>query len=103
MIQPILYNKLPDVERLLKENKVQRAYVFGSVCTESFKDESDIDFLISFEKDIGPIEYGENYFKILYALQKILKRDVDLMTEETLTNPYFIKVMNKTKTAIYEC
>lgn len=102
MIQPILFKKLPDVERLLKKNKVQRAYVFGSVCTENFKDESDIDFLISFEKNLDPIEYGENYFKILYALQKLLQRDVDLMTEETLTNPYFIKVINKTKTVIYE-
>lgn len=53
-------------------------------------------------KNIDPIEYGDNYFKILYALQKLLQRDVDLVAEETLTNPYFIKVMNKTKTTIYE-
>ena len=102
MTHSVLYKKLPEVKRLLKENKVERAYVFGSVCTENFKDESDIDFLISFDKNIDPIEYGDNYFKILYALQKLLQRDVDLVAEETLTNPYFIKVMNKTKTTIYE-
>jgi predicted nucleotidyltransferase len=102
MIQPILYNKLPEVKNLFKMNKVKRAYVFGSVCTDNFKYDSDIDFLISFEKNIDPIEYGENYFKILYALQELLNRDVDLVAEETITNPYLIKVINKTKTQIYE-
>ena len=102
MIQPLLYNKLSEVKSVLKKNKVERAYVFGSVCTENFKDESDIDFLVSFDKTIDPIEYGENYFKIIYALQKLLKRDVDLVAEETLKNPYLIKVINKTKTPIYE-
>jgi len=102
MIQPVLYNKLPEVIGLFKENKVERVYAFGSVCTEKFNDNSDIDFLISFEKGIDPIEYGENYFKLLYSLQKLLQRDVDIVAEETLVNPYFIKVLNKTKTVIYE-
>jgi predicted nucleotidyltransferase len=35
-------------------------------------------------------------------LEETLKHEVDLVAEETLINPYFIKVVNQTKTPIYE-
>jgi predicted nucleotidyltransferase len=47
------------------------------------------------------MEYGDLYWSLDEILPKILGRPVDLMTERQLRNPYFIKVMNKTKTPIY--
>jgi len=102
MIQQLLKVNIPEVTSILKMYKVKRAYAFGSVCTNHFNESSDVDLLIAFEDGLDPIEYGENYFKIMYALQKLLKREVDLITERSLKNPYFIKVMNLTKTPIYE-
>ncbi len=102
MIQQVIYDKLSEVRRLLKENKVKRAYLFGSVCSNNFKEQSDVDFLVSFNDNLDPIEYGENYFKLLYALQNLLKRDVDIVAEETLSNPYLINSINKTKVLLYE-
>ncbi|MBL7105853.1 MAG: nucleotidyltransferase domain-containing protein [Bacteroidales bacterium] len=46
MIQSFLSNKLPEIKKLLKAHKVTKAYIFGSACTESFNDKSDIDLLI---------------------------------------------------------
>jgi predicted nucleotidyltransferase len=37
-----------------------------------------------------------------YALQKLMNREIDLVSENTLKNPYFSKVLDKTKTSIYE-
>jgi predicted nucleotidyltransferase len=102
MLHPILKDKLQQVTALLKEHKVKRAYAFGSVCTDRFNDDSDIDFLIAFEDEIDPLVYGNYYFEILFALEKLFKREIDLVTEASLRNPYFIKVMNKTKTPLYE-
>ena len=98
----ILSSKLAAVSQILKDNKVKRAFAFGSVCTDQFNEQSDIDLLIAFEDDLDPITYGENYFNIIEKLEAILDRHVDLVTERTLRNPYFIKVMERTKTPIYE-
>lgn len=102
MINPVLANALPIVTRILRENGVKRAYAFGSVCTDRFDEDSDIDLLIAFDESLDPVRYGENYFVIADALESVLKRPVDLVTERSLQNPHFIATVNKTKTAIYE-
>ena len=101
-MQPILKDNLAEVILILKAHHVKRAFAFGSVCTDQFNENSDIDFLISFEDHLDPIQYGESYFNLMYSLQDLLKREVDLVTERTLKNPFFIKVLNKTKTPLYE-
>jgi uncharacterized protein len=98
----LLVNHLSEIRQVLKENKVKGAYAFGSVCTDAFGEDSDVDILIDFEENLDPITYGENYFKIVVSIETILGRTVDLVTARTLRNPYFIKVMNQTKTVIYE-
>ncbi len=101
-MQAIFTEKLKELTRLLKTHKVKRAYAFGSVCTDKFTNESDIDLLIAFEDGLDPIEYGDLYWSLDETLPKLFGRPVDLITERQLRNPYFIKVLNKTKTAIYE-
>lgn len=101
-MQPILKNNLPQLINLLKEHKVKRAYAFGSVCTDNFNNESDIDLLISFNDGIDPIEYGDLYWSLDEKLPQLFNREVDILTEKQLKNPYFIKVMNRSKTLLYE-
>jgi len=102
MVHPFLQQKLPEVQRLFKEHKIKRAYAFGSVVTDKFNDESDVDFLISFEDNLDPLVSGENYWSLLETFQDLFKRDVDLVTERSLRNPYFIERLNETKQLIYE-
>ena len=101
-LQPILSRNLPTITQILKQNQVKRAYAFGSVCTDRFGPESDIDLLIAFNDGLDPVVYAENYFAIAEAIETLLQRPVDLVTESSVRNPYFIKVMNQTKTTIYE-
>lgn len=102
MLNKLLSTRIAEITSILRENKVKSAYAFGSICTDKFNDESDVDLLINFEDNLDPITYGQNYFKIVESAERILNRKVDLVTERSLKNPYFIKVMNKTKTLIYE-
>jgi predicted nucleotidyltransferase len=79
---------------------VQSLYVFGSVCTDRFGDESDIDLLVSFKPvDIG--DYADNYFETADLLEKIFRRPVDLITDKSLKNHYFIHSVNQTKSIVY--
>ena len=97
----IIKKNILDIHNLCKKYKVKNLYVFGSVCSEKFNDKSDIDFLISF-KDIPIEEYSDNYFALHELFQNLFSRQIDLITENSLSNPFFIKVMEKTKTLVYE-
>jgi len=97
-----IYYNIEEIKNILKNHKVKKAYFFGSICNENFKEQSDVDFLISLDENLDPIQYGDYYFSLLNSLRTFLKRDIDLITEQSLKNPYFIKILNKTKQVIYE-
>lgn len=87
---------------ILKKYKVKTAYLFGSVLTDRFNENSDIDLLVNYEdftKD--PIERGGNSWNLQFALEDALHREVDLVNEANLKNPYFIKELNETKYQIF--
>ncbi len=101
-LQPIISQNLPQLTQIMQQNHVRRAYAFGSVCTDRFGPDSDIDLLIAFEDGLDPVTYADNYFAVAEALEALFQHPVDLVTEPSLKNPYFIKVMNQTKLPIYE-
>jgi len=92
---------LPEIIKLFKRHKIISAYVFGSVLTEKFNDQSDIDFLVNIQEDLDPVESGGHLWDLTYELEDLLKRPIDLLTERSLKNPYFIKQVNYTKFFIY--
>lgn len=98
----VLKNKMPVVVQLLKKHKVKRAYAFGSAVTGGFGKDSDIDLLVAFDETLDPVAYGQHYFELAEQLEQILEHPVDLVTEASLKNPYFIKVLNETKIPLYE-
>jgi predicted nucleotidyltransferase len=75
-------------------------HVFGSVCTDKFNDNSDIDILISFD-NLSIDKYTDNYFDLHYKLEDLFGRKIDLVTDKSLSNPYFIKGLEQTKQLIY--
>ncbi len=91
---------IPDIERLCKKYNVSELYVFGSILTPLFNDESDVDFLVSFNKD-KISDYFENFFDFKYAVEDILHRPVDLVESSAIRNKYFIDEVNSTKRMIY--
>ncbi len=101
-MQQILTNKLSDLKSICISLNVKRLYAFGSVVSDKFRDDSDIDFLLSFTESISIEEYTENFFALHYKLQELFDRKIDIVTERTLSNPYFIESIEETKELIYE-
>ena len=75
-------------------------YLFGSANTGNFNKESDIDILISFQ-ELPFEQYTDNYFEIHEALETLFNRKVDLITERSLSNPFFIQSIDQTKHLLY--
>ncbi len=101
-MQAILEQHIEEVKLLCKTFNIKRLYAFGSVVSELFNDQSDIDFLISFSDNVSIEEYTANYFSLHYKLRELFHREIDIITENSLSNPYFIQSINATKKLIYE-
>ena len=92
---------LKKIIELCRLHKVKSLAVFGSILTDRFNDESDVDFLIDFEQiDHNTFVYVTNFFDLQDALENLLGRKVDLVVGKSLKNKYFIANVNNTKQMI---
>lgn len=89
------------LERLCQKYSVKRMYVFGSVTTPLFTQESDLDFLIDFDDKLDFATYTNNFFLLQEELSNLFHRKIDLITEKSLRNPYLIESINASKKMIY--
>ncbi len=101
-MQQLIEKHKKELIAISKALKISKLYIFGSSVSGNFNDDSDIDFLISFADSLTIDEYTENYFKLQYKLRELFKRDIDIVTERTLSNPFFIESINESKQLIYE-
>jgi len=100
-MNPIITKNISQIESLCKKYKVKELYAFGSVTRKDFKKNSDVDLLVNFKK-LPLLDYADNYFDLIYSLEDVFKRRVDLLTIKSLKNPYFIEEVNETKVKVYE-
>jgi len=63
----IILDRIEELKRLCNIYNVKSMYAFGSVCTDKFNDNSDIDLLISFD-NLSIEQYTDNYFDLHYKL-----------------------------------
>ena len=88
------------IHTLCKNNKVKTLYVFGSILTSKFNKDSDIDFIVDFqEQDF--LEYTTHYFNLKFGLEALFDRKIDLLEQQAIKNPYFLKNINEKKQLIY--
>ncbi len=99
-MERLIEDNIDNIRKLCDTYSVKNLYVFGSAASKTMNKDSDIDFLISF-LNISPEQYSDNYFSIHYALEDFLGRKIDLLTESSLSNPYFIQSIEKTKKLLY--
>jgi predicted nucleotidyltransferase len=88
------------INALCKSHKVKRLYAFGSVLTNQFNEQSDIDLIVDFN-EVQLLDYADNYFDLKFSLEDTFKRSVDLLEEKSIKNPYFKKALDKNKQLIY--
>ena len=96
----IITENIEKIKEYCKEYNVKELYAVGSVVSDKFSEKSDIDLLIKFE-NISVEEYTDNYFILHKLFRKIFNRKIDLITDKSLSNPFFIKSIEKTKQLLY--
>ena len=90
----------PEIDLLCKSLQIKTLFAFGSVTSDRFGPESDVDFIVDLgEKTVTA--YADAYFELADGLEKILGRSVDLLTVRSLKNPWFIQTVEASKSLLY--
>lgn len=79
------------LQEFCERNHIRRLSLFGSVLTEHFRPDSDIDVLVEFEPDGSPGYFGLAGMEI--ELSEKLGRKVDLRTPRELSKHFRDKVV----------
>jgi predicted nucleotidyltransferase len=89
------------LERLCRQFHVRRLELFGSAATGRFRPgESDVDFLVEFEP-LPPGEHATAYFGLLFGLEDLFGRSIDLVMASAIKNPYFRQSVDATKVLVF--
>ncbi len=95
-----LSKHIDQIKRLCSLYKVKTLFAFGSVTTDKFRPDSDIDLVVEIEEK-DPISYSESYFNFKFQLEQLLQRQIDLLEQKAIRNPYLKEQIEKTKVLIY--
>ena len=75
-----------NIEKFCRKWKISEMALFGSVLSEDFRPDSDIDVLVSFKNDAG---WGLfEFVDMVDELKAIFGRKVDLVEKDSLRNPF---------------
>ena len=86
--------------QLCLQNKVKSLYAFGSVLTNRFNSDSDIDMIVDIDSK-NPLEYADCYFNLKFSLQDLFNRPVDLLEDKAIRNNYLRQEIDNSKQLIY--
>jgi predicted nucleotidyltransferase len=97
---PFIDQHITEIESLCSKHGVQKLYAFGSVLSDRFSDDSDVDFLVDFS-GIDLSRYADNYFELKFALEETLQHAVDLIEEKALRNPFLKQSIEANRQLLY--
>ena len=96
----LIRQNIKNIRQLCTEHKVEQLYVFGSVLSDKFNQNSDIDFLVKFG-EVDLYNYFDNLLGLKENLENLLKRKVDLLEAQAVKNPYLKKSIDENKVLVY--
>lgn len=92
-------NIIQVINQYFATQPVTKVWLFGSYSRGEQREDSDIDLLVSFDKEahVGLIKFSG----MKYELEDLLKKNVDLVADGSL-KPFAVESANRDKILIYE-
>ncbi|MFN8590592.1 MAG: nucleotidyltransferase domain-containing protein [Thermomicrobiales bacterium] len=93
---------LDAIRALCRAHGVCRLDLFGLAATGAFDPTtSDLDFIATFA-DSGAPGYAARYLDFVDALEVLLGRPVDVVTDGSIRSPYFRQAVDASRQPIYD-
>ena len=89
-----------EITELCRQYHVKKLFAYGSVLTDNFNEQSDVDLIVDFDKQAIK-DHFLHYFDFKYSLENVFRREVDLLEEQPIRNSYLRRNIENTKTLIY--
>jgi uncharacterized protein len=96
----LVADRKEEIVALCKKHGIVRLELFGSAATGKFDPEkSDLDFII----DLGGYEPGvaDRFFNFANDVEQLFGRRVDLLTDDSIRNPYLKLSIDRSREMIY--
>jgi uncharacterized protein len=101
VMQEFIAEKRDEIAELCRAHHVKRLAVFGSAARDDFDPEtSDVDIILEFE-DMPIEKYTENKWALHDELVSKFHRKVDLLTWESIQNPYMLEAILRSNETLY--
>lgn len=100
-MQAFLEEKREEIAELCRTHHVLRLAVFGSAAREDFAPEtSDVDILVKFAP-LAEGRYSENFYDLEEQFSRLLGRDVDLIADGLIRNPFIQRAIERDQVQLY--
>lgn len=100
-MNPLIAERSDKIADLCRCYRVKALELFGAAAGDRFHPAtSDLDFLVDFE-EISPREHAACYFGLLFGLEDLFGRKVDLVEVSAVRNPYFLEAIAKDRVLLY--
>lgn len=91
-----------ELAELCRRYRVERLYLFGSAAAGRFRPlSSDLDFIVEMADREPTAAYADRYLAFAEELERLFGRPVDLITEQSIRNPYFRREVEATRQLVY--
>lgn len=98
----LVETKRGELAELCRRYGVERLYLFGSAAAGRFRlPSSDLDFIVEMANRQPNAAYADRYLGFAEELERLFGRPVDLITEQSIRNPYFRREVEATRQLIY--
>ena len=98
---PFISEHTAELTEICQRHQVKRLDIFGSAAVGGFNaDRSDIDFLVDYHL-LPPAQHANAYFGLLADLKSLFGREIDLIEDKTIENPYFRESVDETRQTVY--
>ncbi|MDE5895060.1 MAG: nucleotidyltransferase domain-containing protein, partial [Muribaculum intestinale] len=98
----LLANNIHKIIALCKKTNVAKLWVFGSILTPHFNDDSDVDFLVDFdERHIELLDYADNFFNFIHEIEAVVGRKVDMVVNKSIKNRFFRVEVDETRKLLW--
>jgi predicted nucleotidyltransferase len=100
-LQAELEAKRDALAALCRKHGVARLDLFGAGTTEDWNlAQSDLDFIVAFCPDLDR-SLADRYLGLADELEALFRRQVDLLTERAIRDPYFRRNVEATRAPVY--
>jgi predicted nucleotidyltransferase len=99
-VMKLITLNIDSIRALCDKYHVKTLFAFGSVTRDDLKPTSDIDLVVDIDIN-DPITYTDDYFGLKFQLEKLFKRQIDLLESRAIKNQYLKQNIENSKVLVY--